>query len=898
MLHRVQPWARSILLRRRLEREMQAEMAQHLDRSVERLMARGLTESEARREAVREFGNVPLLQEQARDARGAAWMGALLADWRFAVRHFARRPGVTLAMLVVLVAGMSISTLLFTYVHAYAVRPPPGVALADDLVRIRGSRDAGLGGRGFRTFAEEEFLEYRRLPGVFRAVAGWTDATVTLAVPTDAERRGLEARATFVTENYFSVLAVRPRLGPGLPAAGTDDASRAATAVISHSTWDQLFARDEEAIGATLVVNGVSVTIVGVAPERFTGFPGYSSLQLWLPRGARPLVLPGQPREDFRAVARLRAGVGLREASAAVAAVAGRTVDSTGQQRIADPSADVVPLLSANSDPMFDRDVRLMTLSVGLLGLLVLLVTCTNVSALLTGLATARRQEITIRLSLGGSRARLVRQLLSESALLASIAAAAALACVWALLHLAATRIPALPFEVGLGWPAIFFTFGIALAVGVLFGISPALHATRLGLATALRDSSGSIAAVRGRLQRSLVVAQIALTQPLTVVLAALLLFLTTQFDVRRTALADRLVSVAPRSATLTSNSSVTAASTQRLRASARTLRDRIERMSGVEGASIAWGGGVTEGPYVAERAGGGGGATHSTVELAGRMVDANWFDVSGLRMLRGRGFERGEVVSGVQAGGIPTIIDASLARHLWGGADPIGRRLRPAADSSSAPALTVVGVIDDPASSTRKASQEVVVYLPPDTTRTPDEILVRASGPGQEIVPRIREVMQEVVPDLSARIRTRGEIEDMNVRMYRLVVSGVSVAGAAALLLSAIGLYAVVAFAVGQRTREIAVRMSVGARRGQVVQRFVGDGLRLTALGLLLGLPISLAGLRLLMSALGDELPRMALLPVTSVAALAIIVVAAAAAWIPARRAATIDPASALRSD
>ena len=591
MLDRVRLWIRSVVLRRRLEREMREEMAEHLERSTERLIARGLSPEEARREALREFGNVTYHQEQARDARGAIWLDALAADVRFALRHFARTPGTTVTMFVVLAVGMSISTLLFSYVHSYAVQPPPGIALEDDLVRIRGSRSAGVDGRLYRTFSEEEFLAYRKLTDHFRAVAGWTDQAVQLDAGDDAGRRGLEARATFVTENYFSVLDVQPVLGAGLPALDSGDPSMAAVAVIGHTAWDLLFGRSPDVIGTTLAVNGVPVTVVGVTPESFDGWPGYSMFQLWMPLSARSLLMP-EPSGAFRAMGRLRPGVSPRAATAAVQVVAARTAAADEEVRALEPSTDVVPLLSANGDPMFEQDVRLMSFSVGLLGLLVLLVTCTNVSSLLTGLATARRQEMAVRLSMGAARTRLIRQLLTESAMLASVAAAAALAVVWLVLGVVNERIPAIPLEMGITWPATTFTFGVALAVGVVFGLSPALHATRLAVASALRDSAATAGAARARLQRGLVVAQVAFTQPLIVLLAAVLLLVLGQFQPQtRTEIADRVIALSVR-LPVPPPATTAPEAAQQQRVAVRQLADRLRSTPGIEAAVPRWGSG------------------------------------------------------------------------------------------------------------------------------------------------------------------------------------------------------------------------------------------------------------------------------------------------------------------
>ncbi|HEX2202238.1 MAG TPA: FtsX-like permease family protein, partial [Longimicrobium sp.] len=241
--------------------------------------------------------------------------------------------------------------------------------------------------------------------------------------------------------------------------------------------------------------------------------------------------------------------------------------------------------------------------------------------------------------------------------------------------------------------------------------------------------------------------------------------------------------------------------------------------------------------------------------------------------------------------------VGADLARRLWGGADPLGRRLRAADDSAAgARTLVVVGVFEDPAAATGKEGREYRVFLPPDTTRAAGAVLVRTAASAGPLVPALRKAAQEEAPGTAVQVRTFAEIEAVRERYYRNITGGLSAAGGMALFLSAIGLYAVVAFSVGQRTSEIAVRIAVGARARQIARRFLADGLRLSAIGLALGLPVSLLGLRVLLT-LDDDFPSIPLPVVTLVAALGVVVVATAAAWIPARRAARVDPAITLRS-
>jgi predicted permease len=893
LVDRARAWLRAVVLRRRLEREMQEEMAEHLERATARFAARGLSPAEARRAAEREFGNVAWLQEQARDARGTAWLDALVGDLRFALRQYARRPATTLVMFVVLVVGMSITTLLFSFVHSYATQPPPGVELTPDMVRIRGSQSAGVHGRVARMVSADELAAYETLTTHFADVAGWTMGSAVLDAGAEPERRGIEARVTYVTESYFSVLGVRPQLGPGLATSSSADAALASTAVLSHATWERLFGSDPSIIGQSVALNGVSVTVVGVAPQRFLGVSGWGDYRIWMPLAARPL-LHGDAPARFYAVARLQPGVTHRQASAAARVVSGAHADAA----VAEPSVEVVPLRAASDDPMFRRDVKLLSAAVGLLAVLVLVVTCTNVSALLTGLATARRHEIAIRLSLGAARSRLIRQLLTESALLACAAAAGALLLAWGVLAVIQGTIADLPFEARLTGTALVFAFGVALMVGVLFGLSPALHATRLAVAGVLRDASANLVATRARLQRALVVAQIAFTQPLVVLLAAVLMLVLGEFQpAPRPAIAEHAIVVSVR---VWMNASVAtpealAALEQKVDAATATLAERTGALPGVT-AVVPTSGGATRriGGYVAGDAPDG--SVVDVVSLATHNVHPDYFDAMAIERVRGRTFAADEVVPDGSLP-VPTVVDAALARVLWPGADPIGRELRPATDTAGAGrTLVVVGVVDDPAARRAVAGIDHFVFLPPDASLPPAGLLVRTAMPADALLPTVRALARSEVPDLAVEARTIADIVDEHERNFRLAASGVSAAGLAALLLAAIGLYAVVAFSVGQRTREIAVRLAIGGARPQIVQRFVADGLRLTAFGLVLGLPLSLLALRMLMAT--PDVPRVPLPPVTAIAALSVLLVAGAAAWIPARRAAAVDPAVTLRSE
>lgn len=894
MLKRAILWLRANLRRRGYEREMREEMQEHLDRAVRRLRERGLPEEEARRQARREFGEVTYHETAARDARGTLWLDDLRGDARFAIRHFARTPGTTLMMLAVLAFGLSISTVLFSFVHGLRTLPPAGVTADESLVRIRGSK-AGTGDRLPRRFEEEEYVAYTQLTGQFSSVAGWIERDGVLQVPSDPERLGHQVDLTFVTGDYFRVLGVQPVLGAGLPRAADDDAASSALAVINYVAWRTLFEERRDIIGSTVTINGVPITIVGVAPKLFNGASGNGGLQVWLPLAARHVVLTSDD-VHFSALGRLRPGVSAAMADAAVRTIGMRTDTVSGDRVIRDPSTEVVPLLSANDIPEFDADIGAMTIVMALLGLVVLLVTCTNVSALLTGLASARRQEIAVRLSLGAPRIRLIRQLLTESAVIALIAGLAALATVTLLIQGARALLVEFPLEIGVRWPTLAFTFAVALGVGVLFGLSPALHATRLALAGALRDSGAGIASSRARLQRVLVVAQIALTQPLIVLMTTMLVFLTTMMQTQTGSdAADRVVTLAVRTPT-SIDGVVTPESERRQRELLERVQQQVRALPGVQTTVFHWEWPQWPGDYTVYRGDEARGVRDATaVELKAHYAQGPYFDVLGIPLRSGRPFGPADVAAAEAGSAMPVIIGADLARLLWGGTDPVGRRLQTTSDTATQlRTLLVVGVVEDPAARTRLSGDPYRIYFPGDSTRAHEQLLIRTAGSATPLLPAIRDAAQRLAPAAIVDAKTMAQAEDEANRVQRLVTGLLSAGGAIAMLLSAIGLYAVIAFSVVQRRQEIAVRLALGARSTQITRAFIGDAVRLGAIGLAIGLPAGLFAVRLLMTRL--QLGEMPLVFITLVATGGIFMVAASSALGPARRAAGVHPAGILR--
>ena len=313
-------------------------------------------------------------------------------------------------------------------------------------------------------------------------------------------------------------------------------------------------------------------------------------------------------------------------------------------------------------------------------------------------------------------------------------------------------------------------------------------------------------------------------------------------------------------------------------------VTERLRARPGVEAIAVDWSDERSLGAYVVHPGDRVPGVAQNAVRLSATPTAQGFLGLVGTPLRRGRDFAPADVAAAeagaAGAGEVPIIVGTSLARRLWAGADPLGRRLRAASDSTpGARTLVVVGVIDDPLADRRQAGDEHPVHLPPDTTAMPRGLLLRTSGAARPVVPAVHELVRaEATNELVVGVRALADLEEEALRTRRLTAAGISAAGLVALLLSAIGLYAVVAFAVGQRTREIAVRMAVGARGRQIVRRFVADGLRLSVLGLVLGLPAGLLGVHLLLSADAD-FPHVSMGRVTVIAALGVVLVATAAA-------------------
>ena len=893
--------------------ELRAEMDAHLDMEIERYRRRGMTPDEARRQAVIAAGGLVQAAERVREQRGVPWIESTAADVRYAVRHCRRMPLATITMLVVLSLGIGTTVVLFTLLNSLATMPAPGIARDASLARIRGTmRVQPLSGVQSRLMSWPEVQEYAGRTDLFSSVAAYADETAAVG---SNSATSMTVRVIYATPNYFRVLGLRPALGME-PAAdeGGLRMSRAPTAMISHAMWQRQFGGAGDVIGQTIRVNDVPIQIVGVAPARFAGTDGGGSMTMWVPLAAYPqiqrrttAVFLAYDSLFLSAVARLRDGITTRKASPIVAGIAERAFQEGNGAALAQRpaagaahtrkvtgSADVVPLLVSNASVSERADLMVSGAAAGGFALLVLLITCTNVSALMVGVAVARRREIGVRLSLGAPRARLIRQLLTESVLLALTAAAIGLFVTTLGIGVLGAMLEDIQLVVD--WRVTVVTCGVAVITGLLLGVSPALHATRVSVGDVLKSTSLSVAATRSLLQRSLVVMQITLTQPLLVGLGVVIATMMTDIG-------DRMTSrVSDRIAEIELDTWAGRVSEEERVSRIAAIVERVSAMPGVI-AAMPMQMGTIGAPLTVHPADRIANMSYaSSMDASLIAAPEGWFDAFGIPIVRGRGFESAEYANATNVDPLqPLAVDAiiigsDLAHRLWGNADPIGRRLSMAISAPSRPApMTVVGVVDAAAAGPGERNGRIRVYVPYSSVNT--GVIARTASPALPMLNAMRQLVAAEAPQMPI---TRAEtMEQRQARSEREVVRAGAAAtggGLLALLLSAIGLYAVVSLGVGQRTREIGIRTALGAQPGRVVRMFFARGLALSAIGLILGLPLSVLVMRYIDSTLHWPLANTPLLG--AAIGTVVLLVASVAVWIPAHRASTLQPTIALRTE
>ena len=882
---------RELFTQEQRDADLARELRAHLDAEADDRVEDGVPPAEARYAARRALGNATVIRERTRDAwtwrrAAAAWRQAGLGtrqDVRYAVRGIRKQPSFTAAAVLALALGIGATTTIFSVIQGVLLDPYPMYRNVDRLIQIsiHDQANARPGGRGYLRL--DEFLEYQRQATLLDEVIAGTSEDVLWATGQGTE----QLQGGLTTANTFTFLGVGARVGRTLaPADGEPGAPP--VFVMSYKLWASRFGLDPSIVGRTFTLNAVPTTLVGVMPERVSKL----AADVWMPLRLDPADRRLRDRY-FRFQARLKPGVTLEQASAQLDAIGHRFAPTRPRDY---PERFVVSAESFIDSIVgpFRRTLYTMAAAVALL----LLIACTNVANMLLSRAAGREQEMAVRAALGASRTRLVRQLLVESLLLAL--AGAAIGCLLSWLGIAAivTLIPEglIPREarIQLNMPVLLFSLGVAAITALVFGLVPALQTARRQLTAGLRDGGKGTGGGfrRARLSSALVVVQIALA---LVLLNSAGLLMRTFLKMQSTSLgleAERVLFV--RVPNGTSLESVDAQ--QQFLAQALT---RIRALPGVEAATSTtgfppFGGYPAEFDVVGARQG------QQRRAMVEQVSDA-YFTTLAIRMRRGRDFTADDIGGRRRV----AVVNERLAElYLKSAGNPIGSRLSlalPGPEGPLAPeAFEIVGVVADVKNQgiTMPVEPEIFVPAPMVASRNSQVLLVKTAGAPLAMVRSVKRAIWEVNRGVAV---SDAESLAAIVRRFQLAEPqlGLFVFGSFAsigLLLTILGVSSLIAYTVARQTREIGIRLAIGASRGDVFRLTFGLGLRWLALGVALGLAGSLAATRVLTQQLWEVSPTD---PLTIAAVVAILAATGlAASYLPARRATRVDPLVVLRAE
>jgi len=895
---------RSLFRREQVERELDEELRFHIEQRAAAEAADGKPPDEARYVALRKFEGLEQQKEDCRSMRGVSWFENAVQDLRYALRMLRRSPGISAAAILSLALGIGANTAIFSLLNAVVMRPLP-VPQPEQLVQLTYTYPAqGAGANNWNSYFGYPHFEHFRdqsktLASIF---CGTRAGRVSVAA---GGASGI-ALADAYTSSFFAVLGLSPQRGRFF--APEEDRADASVAVLSDGYWRRRFGADPSIVGATVNINRIPFTVIGVTPSGFSGIQVGSPPDLWVP--LRALDRIGQ-RDDERWIAPFNSWLtlGARLRPEVSTAQAQTELDGIHRRLVADQVA--ASEFSRNSENMqrFARESRLVlraaangvhsglreTYALPLRVLmwvagLVLLVACANVANLLLARASSRRREIAIRLALGAGRARVIRQLLTESTLLGCIGGAVSLFIAWwvstALMGMIAPVDSARPLDVGPDWRVFGFTATASLLTGILFGLAPALRGTRIDTAPVLKDGARDTGRSSRVLDRALVVAQIALS---VVLITGAGLFVRTLQKMWSVDLGYDRENVLMFSI----DARLEGYPASRLSGIYREILDKMRALPDVRSASVSVVRPVDDQYYlvdVVNELDGRRVPERETIRVAWNLISPGYFSTVSTPIVAGRDFHERDTETSPQV----VIINESLARSAFPNQNPLGRRIA---------LSTVVGVVKDSHYNGVRDRPRPVLYhslFQQKAAQTYRWGFVSYELRYQQqaaLLDQVRREVASVDKNLAVfRVSTLRAQAERSLLRERLLAMMSSSFGLLALLLACVGLSGLMAYAVARRTGEIGLRLALGARRAQILWLVLRETLLLAAAGVAIGVPSAIVAARYARTLFYEISPAD---PLTIVVTILILVgVTGVAGSIPASRALRVDPVVALRHD
>jgi putative ABC transport system permease protein len=815
-------------------------------------------------------------------------MRSVIQDLRYAARTLSKSPGFTLVAITSLALGIGLNTAIFSLVNIILIRPVPVIREQGRLVWLRAP------------ISYPDYHDYRSLSRSFDGMAA-INGTSDFSIDRGGEPELVKGE--YVTENYFEVLRVTAVKGRTFIAG--EGQTPTPVMVLSDHLWRTRFNSDSNIIGKKIPLNGIAFTVVGVTPKDFIGTEVGLNRELWVPLAMYPTL---NPPDTIRAVnpirnqfedrnnhslavfARLKPGVTLEQADNDLTTVA-RSVAETYSGKVSAETLRSVQLLrmSGGMDPRDQQEALPLAGIVMVVVAIVLLIACLNIASLLVARAAIRQRETAIRQALGATRPRLIRQWLTESVVLGIAGGTVGLLLgLWSnqllISYLQAT--PLASIDLSLDWRVLTFTLAISIITGIVFGLAPALQASRLDLVTALKSERVFLKGRHNpRLRTLFVTAQVTLS---VVLLIGAGLFLRA---LQRATRIDPGFNV-DRALTVPLNLSLLRYKETDGQTFYKNLLNRVAAQPGVERVSMArfspLGFSFAQFQVFTEDANHG--QTEEGISTGFNVVGPNFFTTMQTPILRGRDFTEADR----QGAPSVVIINATLASMLWNGEDPLGKRI--SVSGPKGPFLEVVGVARDGKYQSLGESPHAYVYQPVlqsyDSKMT---LVIRTTGEPMSLAPAIREQIRAIDPNLPVSdVKTLRDQLNFSLFPSRVAALTLGGFGVLALFLAAIGIYGVVSYSVAQRTHEIGIRMALGAKELSVLRLVIRDGLFVVAVGLVAGLSLALVATRLVKSFLYGVAATDAITFLT--VPIVFGVVAVVASYLPARRATKVDPLVALR--